>query len=273
MAKLYTSCAEGGSESSEPEASSPEQILHKSLTGVTHRLTPLVGEKISQYARYLFEVVDTNWSVVHEDGDMKVYRREVEEGGVVVDPLKSFYTSSGVSGREITSYFFEYDTRLEWEQTIESATIVETLAEDTIVFHQLHKRIWPSTQRETVFCSHICTLPNAPREENQIGHTWMVGNFSIDHPKVPGSSKLIRATFQCGLVCQTVANQPVEAGMEAQLRREDISCKMLYATNVNPGGWAPPSVVRTIGKREITKFLKKFSAMAQKKTAGTPLTL
>ena len=93
----------------------------------------------------------------------------------------------GVSAREITSYFFEYDTRLEWESTIESATILEALSEDTIVFHQLHKRVWPSTQRETVFCSHICTLPNAPREENQVGHTWMVGNFSVDHPAAPVS--------------------------------------------------------------------------------------
>ena len=53
-----------------------------------------MGEKISQYARYLFEEVDNNWSVVHEDGDMKVYRREVEDGGVVVDPLKSFCTAT-----------------------------------------------------------------------------------------------------------------------------------------------------------------------------------
>ena len=87
----------------------------------------------------------------------------------------------------MTNYFFEYDTRMEWEGTIESAAILETLCEDTIIFHHLHKRVWPSTQRETVFCSHICTLPNAPRAENQIGHTWMVMNFSVDHPKVPVS--------------------------------------------------------------------------------------
>ena len=31
-----------------------------------------VDMKVSQYARYIFEPVDTNWSVVHEDGDMKV---------------------------------------------------------------------------------------------------------------------------------------------------------------------------------------------------------
>jgi collagen type IV alpha-3-binding protein len=256
-----------------PEASCPEEIQHKSITGISHSMSPLVHKKAKQYARYLFDEVGTNWNVVYEDGDMKVYRRELEEEGVVVDPLKSFYTASNVSAREVTNYFFDYDTRMEWEGTIESATIVEALCDDTIIFHHLHKRVWPSTQRETVFCSHICTLPNAPRAENQVGHTWMVINFSVEHTKVPISSKLIRAVFQIGLVCQTISNKPVERGMEAQLTRDDISCKILYATNVNPGGWAPPSVVRTIGKREITKFLKKFSSAAQKKTASSPLSL
>ena len=39
-------------------------------------------------------MVDTNWNMVYEDGDMKVYRRELEEGGVVVDPLKSYHVAS-----------------------------------------------------------------------------------------------------------------------------------------------------------------------------------
>ena len=42
---------------------------------------------------------------------------------------------------------------------------------------------------------------------------------------------------------------------------------------VNPGGWAPPSVVRAIGKREVCKFLKKFSETCQKKHSSSPLSL
>ena len=95
--------------------------------------------------------------------------------------------SQNISAREVSNFFFDYDTRMEWEGTIESAHVIETLADDTIIFHHMHKRVWPSTQRETVFCSHICTLPNAPRAENQVGHTWMVCNFSVDHDKVPVS--------------------------------------------------------------------------------------
>ena len=42
------------------------------------------------------------WSVVHEEGEMKVYRRELEEDGVVIDPLRANYTVSvSEGGREI----------------------------------------------------------------------------------------------------------------------------------------------------------------------------
>lgn len=95
------------------------------------------------------------------------------------------------------NFFFDKETRLEWEGTLESVNIVETLTEDTIIFHQLHKRVWPSTQRETLFCSHLCILPNAPRPENMVGHTWMVCNFSIDHDDVPVSpSVLVHCSFE-----------------------------------------------------------------------------
>ncbi len=51
-----------------------------------------MDERSSQYARYIFEPVDTDvWSLVHQDGDMTVHRRELEEDGVVVDPLKADY--------------------------------------------------------------------------------------------------------------------------------------------------------------------------------------
>lgn len=91
----------------------------------------------------------------------------------------------GITAREVIDFFFDKETRLEWEGTLESVEVVETLAEDSIIFHQLHKRVWPSTQRETLFCSHLCQLTNAPRPENMVGHTWMVCNFSLEHDKVP----------------------------------------------------------------------------------------
>ena len=88
-----------------------------------------------------------------------------------------------------------------------------------------------------------------------------------------------------------MVTRPVEPGKESELTRDDISCKLIYAANgrfprkinwyaiillsnvVNPGGWAPAAVVRTIAKREICKFIKTFSASAHEKASSTPLTL
>lgn len=87
-------------------------------------------------------------------------------------------------------------------------------------------------------------------------------------------------------------SKPVEPGKEAELTREDVACKLIYAANgvcfgnimcayynggcfftVNPGGWAPAAVVRTIAKRELCKFIKTFSASVISKVSSTPVTL
>ncbi len=40
---------------------------------------------------------------------------------------------------------------------------------------------------------------------------------------------------------------------------------------VNPGGWAPASVLRAVARREYPKFLKRFTSYVQDKTAGEPI--
>ena len=117
-----------------------------------------------------------------------MYRRELEVDNVVVDPLRASYTVPGITALEMVKCFYSKDTRLSWDGMVETVDVVETLTDDTIIFHQLHKRVWPSTQRETLYCSHMCTLTNAPRPDNMVGHTMMVCNFSLDHDKVPVSA-------------------------------------------------------------------------------------
>ncbi len=116
-----------------------------------------------------------------------MYRRELEEDKVVIDPLRASYTVLGVTAREVVNHFFDKDIKLSWDGTLETVDVVETLSEDTLILHHLHKRIWPSTQRETLYCTHMCTLTGVPTPENMVGHTWMICNFSIDHDKVPVS--------------------------------------------------------------------------------------
>lgn len=62
---------------------------------------------------------DTNgsssWHLFAEDGDMKMYRREQEVDGMVLDPLKACHIVRGVTGREMCKYFFSPEFRYDWE--------------------------------------------------------------------------------------------------------------------------------------------------------------
>lgn len=58
------------------------------------------------------------WQLFVEDGEMKMYRREVEEDGLVVDPLKATHQVKGITGRELCHYFFYPEYRYDWEGII-----------------------------------------------------------------------------------------------------------------------------------------------------------
>ena len=46
-----------------------------------------------------------------------------------------------------------------------------------------------------------------------------------------------------------------------------------HLSAVNPGGWAPPSVVRAVSKREYPKFLRKISSFCQNACKDKPITM
>ena len=45
----------------------------------------------------------------------QVYRREVEENGIVLDPLKATHSVKGVTGHEVCNYFWDTAYRNDWE--------------------------------------------------------------------------------------------------------------------------------------------------------------
>lgn len=44
-----------------------------------------------------------------------MYRREVEENGIVLDPLKATHSVKGVTGHEVCHYFWDTTYRNDWE--------------------------------------------------------------------------------------------------------------------------------------------------------------
>ncbi|XP_057252504.1 ceramide transfer protein-like [Pezoporus wallicus] len=96
-----------------------------------HRFSTQVEEMVQNHMTYSLQDVggDANWQVVVEEGEMKVYRREVEDHGTVLDPLKATHAVKGVTGHEVCHYFWNVNVRNDWE------------TDDAIIIYQMHKVI------------------------------------------------------------------------------------------------------------------------------------
>ncbi|OPJ76400.1 hypothetical protein AV530_009656 [Patagioenas fasciata monilis] len=112
----------------------------------------------------------------------QVYRREVEENGIVLDPLKATHAVKGVTGHEVCHYFWNVDVRNDWETTIENFHVVENLADNAIIIYQMHKRVWPASQRDVLYLSAIRKIPAFSENDPE---TWIVCNFSVEHDGAP----------------------------------------------------------------------------------------
>jgi collagen type IV alpha-3-binding protein len=224
----------------------------------------IVADHIRHADMTAADVADT-WALIAEEGDMKVYKRELEEDGMIVDPLKAVHTVKGITGHELCHYFWDPAVRMEWEGTLDASSVVEWVSQDTVITHQVHKRVWPASQRDSLFWS---TIRHCPSEDDEGPDYWIVVNYSTDHPDAPVGNKCVRIRFNIALICQTVV-QPPESGQE--ISRENLTCKIQYSANVNPGGWAPPSVLRAVYKREYPRFLKRFTNYVIETTKDKPL--
>ncbi|XP_044734973.1 ceramide transfer protein isoform X1 [Chrysoperla carnea] len=238
-----------------------------------HQLWPEI-ERISQQQLHLArqDISEGNgngWQLFAEDGDMRMYRREVETDGMVMDPLKACHIVSGVTGRELCHYFFRPEYRMDWETTLEQMQVLETISEDTLVFLQIHKRIWPASQRDALFWSHMRHVPN---DQDPDGNDiWLVCNNSTEYYSdntQSNSGKYVRIFLTVCLVCQTEITPPKDG---ATVSRDDIKCKITYCSVVNPGGWAPASVLRAVYKREYPRFLKRFTSYVINKCKDQPI--
>ncbi|XP_035620055.1 ceramide transfer protein-like isoform X2 [Oncorhynchus keta] len=232
-----------------------------------HRFSMQVEEVVQNHMTYSLQDMggDANWQLVVEEGEMKVYRREVEENGIVLDPLKATHAVKGVTGHELCHYFWDTDVRNDWETTIENFNVVETLSDNAVIVYQTHKRVWPASQRDVLYLSAIRKILATNESDPD---TWLVCNFSVDHNNAQPTNRCVRAKINVAMICQTLVSPP-EGNKE--ISRDNILCKITYVANVNPGGWAPASVLRAVAKREYPKFLKRFTGYVQEKTSGKPI--
>ncbi|KAL7667982.1 hypothetical protein ACOME3_008703 [Neoechinorhynchus agilis] len=244
-------------------------------TGTDHQYYYLVQRTI----KAMFEHIQVDrqdrenlegWNCIHTEGQMKVYRREMEVNGRTLDPLKMEHIVHGVSGYEMCWHFWSPDCRQDWDGTLESLTVVDRIGENNVICYQMHRRVWPSVQRDACILSHISSFQDSHLKPLMDGYskhsTWIVVNQSVDHPDAPDESTgtTVRVNADIALTCETFVRGNGET-------REDVSTRITYVASINPGGWAPASVVRTLAKREFPKFLSNFTAYVQEKTKNSAI--
>ena len=92
---------------------------------------------------------------------------------------------------------------------------------------------------------------------------------STKHPDAPeNQGGCLRVGLTVCFVCDTV----VEGDRTKEsASRDNLTTKITYCSVVNPGGWAPASVLRAVYKREYPKFLKRFTQYVIDKTRSKPI--
>jgi len=229
-----------------------------------HRLDPEINKTSKEQLMYArIPPGEGTWELFADEGEMKMYKREEEVDGMVVDPLKALHTVGQVTARELCHYFWSPDVRLEWEHTIDAMNVLEEAHKSTLIFHQVHKRVWPTAQRDAVFWSHMKQVEVTPDEASQgVVDCWLVTNKSTDHPAAPlGQGGCLRVELTVCFLCQTIVRKG-----GSRNNRDDLTCRITYCSVVNPGGWAPASVLRAVYKREYPRFLKRFTQYVIDKT-------
>ncbi|XP_043230501.1 ceramide transfer protein-like isoform X4 [Amphibalanus amphitrite] len=255
-----------------------------------HSLLKEVERVTQQQFKYALAGVDDGvWTIFAEEGEMKMYKREEEVDGLAVDPLKAVHFVSGVTAHEVCHHFWSPDVRLEWETTVEQVTILETVDEQTAINLQVHKRVWPAAQRDSLFWSHI------ERQVVDGQEYWVVVNNSTDyaseqmrlHPPYPrtddpraeegwlflaareSSDKYVRVLLTVCMTCQTeIVGDKSDL---SKVTRDQLRCKITYCSVVNPGGWAPTSALRMVYKREYPRFLKRFTGYVIEQCKNKPI--
>lgn len=110
---------------------------------------------------------------------------------------------------------------------MEDCTILEKISADTLLFLQTHKRIWPASQRDAQFWSHMRKITD--NLEPGARDMWVVCNNSTEYAKQESKNgKCVRIFLTVILACQTHLPEGYVKGQP--LNRNDLTCKITYCS-------------------------------------------
>mmetsp|Transcript_29349 Transcript_29349/g.76933 ORF Transcript_29349/g.76933 Transcript_29349/m.76933 type:complete len:347 (-) Transcript_29349:1682-2722(-) len=239
---------EAGAAAGEPSPESPQDSKEPGHYEV------LANEGFAHTMRLRTEV-GMDWEEMYKDPSLAVYRTAVMEAdGREHEKSKVLGNFSRITARELVEYAGNPDLMHTWDTTLETFKIIETDEACKVphsVIYLTHKRVWPAAQRESLMLVHKRRMDD---------NSWAIISRFTEHDKMPVSGGRVRTKTQIALFAKTILRE----GATAPYSRDDVSASIEYFTDIDPGGWAPSSVVQAVARRELPKLLRALEKNARK---------
>eukprot|EP00040_Diaphanoeca_grandis_P002845 m.22868 g.22868 ORF g.22868 m.22868 type:complete len:647 (+) comp13987_c0_seq2:396-2336(+) len=193
--------------------------------------------------------VDGVWEIVAEDDGMIISRSQAIMGDATIDKNKTEAIFQGLTAKEICNYFSLPEVKTDWEsQTIKCTPVENVASRNAMVCHFTYQRIWPSAPRDGLIINQMIRL-----DKDQ----WCAHGSTVEHESRPIRPGCIRIIAKCALFATTVVKEGT-----GPPTRDNVSAKIAYFAQINPGGWAPSNVVAAVSRREFPKTLRNLAKHA-----------
>lgn len=231
-----------------------------------HRFSIKLNARIQEHVKSLAPFDGEDWIEFYKDGSMTLYRKdESTPDGRIIDPIRLFHKIENISAFEALIHFWDTKYRNAWNFTLETFRILEVLNTSTVVIYEQHKKVFMTAQREGCYCSNIMKYDFTCDDECYVD-TWIVTNFSVDHKDamIDGNSSRVRVFLDICMMCQTFKKDP-----NKPLTRSNIFTKVIYISQIDPGGWVPAAALRSVYKKEYPRFLRGFTKYVNNETKNS----
>lgn len=234
---------------------------------VEHKWSAKLREMVNLYVCIVDNKDQSTWTVNSNDGNGLVcYKAIAEMDGKQVEKIAVEYEATYFNAEELCRYFGDPRYRLVWEPQ-DASKLIERIDSGTRITWALCKRVWPSAQRDMLNIVHVEALPS---EAGSGRERWISVSRSIDDPRIPaGENGIVRVDAKTYLIAETVYTADYDP---ANPQRKHVSTKFSYSADINPGGWAPQSIVSAVAKIELPKAMLALAKAAKAHFKHAPFT-
>ena len=193
---------------------------------ICHRFRNLIDESISKS-----DMININeWDLHSEDNkSCKIFVNKNDKKKLAIKKV------FGIFAKEIAYTFWSIneETKLEWDQSIQSMKILEVISPNCAILHLKMKRIWPAKARDCIVCTELLQIAD---------DEWVVNNMSVDYPLTIQESDYVR-------IPSISINMYVKEHLIDNSKpksRDNIMSTITYKADVDIGNWVSNVVVNNI---------------------------